>query len=50
MIDAIEDRPADSGHRDGLLRLVGEGVDAIIVREGVFRDPKPARCFVVTKT
>jgi ubiquinone/menaquinone biosynthesis C-methylase UbiE len=50
MVDAIEDRPVDNGHRDRLLRLVGEGVDAIIAREGVFRDPKPAGCFVVTKT
>ena len=47
MIDAIADRPADNGHRDQLLRLVGEGVDAMIAREGVFRDPKPAGCFVV---
>jgi ubiquinone/menaquinone biosynthesis C-methylase UbiE len=50
MLDAIEDRPVDNRHRDRLLRLVGEGVDAIIAREGVFRDPKPAGCFVVTKT
>jgi ubiquinone/menaquinone biosynthesis C-methylase UbiE len=50
MIDAIENRPPDNGHRDPLLRLVGEGVEAIVAREGVFRDPKPAGCFVVTKT
>jgi len=50
MIDAIEDRPADNSHRDRLLRLVGDGVDAIISREGVFRDAKPVGCFVVTKT
>ena len=50
MIDAIEDRPVDNGHRDRLMRQVGEGIDAIIAREGVFRDPKPAGCFVVTKT
>ena len=36
--------PSKSGnvscrHRDGLLRLVGEGVDAVIARKGVFREP-----------
>jgi SAM-dependent methyltransferase len=50
MIDAIENRPMDNAHRDPMLELVGEGVEAIIAREGVFRDPKPAGCFVVTKT
>ncbi|HEY1294555.1 MAG TPA: class I SAM-dependent methyltransferase [Chloroflexota bacterium] len=50
MIDAIENRPVDNGHREPLMRLVGEAVDAIIAREGVFRDPKPAGCFVVTKS
>jgi ubiquinone/menaquinone biosynthesis C-methylase UbiE len=50
MVDAIENRPADNGHRERLLELVGEGVEAIIAREGVFRDPKPAGCFVVAKT
>jgi ubiquinone/menaquinone biosynthesis C-methylase UbiE len=49
MIDAIEHRPLDNGHRNRLLKVVGEGVDAIIAREGVFKDPKPAGCFVVTK-
>ncbi len=50
MIDAIENRPPDNNHRDRLLSLVGDGVDAIIAREGVFRDPKPAGSFLVTKT
>jgi ubiquinone/menaquinone biosynthesis C-methylase UbiE len=50
MVDAIEHRPVDNAHRERLLRLVGEAVDAIIAREGVFRDPKPAGCFVVTNT
>jgi ubiquinone/menaquinone biosynthesis C-methylase UbiE len=48
MIDAIANRPVDNSHRDRLLRLVREGVDAIIACEGVFRDPKPAGCFVVS--
>jgi hypothetical protein len=50
MIDAVENRPPDNSHRGRLLTLVAEGVDAIIAREGVFRDPKPAGCFVVTRT
>ena len=50
MVAAIENRPVDNGHRERLLELVGEGVEAIIAQEGVFRDPKPAGCFVVTKT
>jgi SAM-dependent methyltransferase len=50
LIDALEDRPLDNSHRERLLTLVGVSVDAIIAREGVFRDPKPAGCFMVTKT
>src|SRR5262249_13735312 len=42
MIDAIANRPVDNGHRDQLLTLVAERVAAVIAREGVFRDPKPA--------
>jgi hypothetical protein len=47
MIDAIVDPQADNSHRSKLLELVGEGVHSIIAQEGVFRDPKPAGCFVV---
>jgi SAM-dependent methyltransferase len=50
MIDALANRPADNSHREPMLRLVGEGVEAVIARDGVFRDPKPAGCFVVMKT
>jgi len=48
MIDAIANRPVDNVHRDQLLTLVAERVAAVIAREGVFRDPKPAGCFVVS--
>ena len=47
MIDAIADRPADNSHRAPLEALVGEGVANVITREGVFRDAKPAGCFIV---
>lgn len=48
----------ESVHREAAERLgnqpTGRVVDrfngAIVAREGVFRDPKPAGCFVVTKT
>ena len=46
MIDAIDNPPADGSHRVQLLRIVGEGVQAIVDREGVFRDPKNSGCFV----
>jgi ubiquinone/menaquinone biosynthesis C-methylase UbiE len=48
MIDAIANRPADNSHRDKLLPLVAEQIDKIVAREGVFRDPKDAGCFVVS--
>ncbi len=47
-IDSIEDRPADGSHRAPLLREMGDGVAAIIAREGVFRVAKSAGCFVAT--
>jgi ubiquinone/menaquinone biosynthesis C-methylase UbiE len=48
MIDAIANRPPDGSHRTQLLPLVAEGVQSAISREGVFRDPKSAGCFVVS--
>jgi len=50
MIDAIADRPSDHAQRDALLQLVAEGIEAVIAHEGVFRDPKPVGCLVVTKS
>lgn len=41
-IDAIQDRPADGRHRSQLARLVGEAIEEVITREGVFRVPKVA--------
>jgi SAM-dependent methyltransferase len=45
-IDWIEDRPADGGHREPLLREVGAAIEAIIARDGSFRVAKTAGCFV----
>jgi len=50
MIDRIRDRPENGSHRAHLLPLVRAGIEAIIEREGVFRDPKPAGCFVAVVT
>ena len=47
-IDAIADRPPDNSHRPKLLAAVGEEVEQIIQSEGIFRDPKPAGCFVAS--
>ena len=49
-VDRIVDRPADGSHRERLVQLVRRGIEAIIEREGVFRDPKPTGCFVAEVT
>jgi len=48
MIEAIANPPVDGSHRSQLLPLVADGVEAVIAREGAFRDPKSAGCFVAT--
>jgi hypothetical protein len=48
MVDAIAHPPADASHRDQLLPLVAEGIQAIIDREGVFKDAKDSGCFVAS--
>ncbi len=45
-VDAIEDRPADGSHRERLIALVQAKLEAIIARDGEFRDPKDVGCFV----
>jgi ubiquinone/menaquinone biosynthesis C-methylase UbiE len=45
-VDNIEERPADGSHRKKLLPLVADRIEATIAREGVFRVPKAAGCFV----
>ncbi len=45
-VDAIEDRPSDGSHRPLLLERMRAAVQATIEREGVFRVPKTAGCFV----
>ncbi|NOZ26825.1 MAG: class I SAM-dependent methyltransferase [Chloroflexi bacterium] len=47
-VDLIEDMPADGSHRAGLLRWMEARIREIIAREGVFRVPKSAGCFVAT--
>ena len=47
-VDAIVNPPPDASHRPKLLAMVGEEVHRIIRQEGVFRDPKPAGCFVAS--
>jgi len=46
MVDAIVDPPADGTHRTRLPALLGDEIDAIIRREGVFRVSKDSGCFV----
>jgi ubiquinone/menaquinone biosynthesis C-methylase UbiE len=46
LVDAIVDPPAGGEHRARLLALVGDEIDAIIRREGVFRVAKDSGCFV----
>jgi hypothetical protein len=46
LVDAIVDPPAAGEHRGRLLALVGDEIDAIIRREGVFRVLKDSGCFV----
>ena len=45
-VDWIADPPRDDGHREPLMDRVGGAIQAIIEREGVFRVPKTAGCFV----
>ncbi len=46
--DAIVDPPADRGHAAVLLESVACKIEEVIEREGVFRVPKNAGCFVAT--
>jgi ubiquinone/menaquinone biosynthesis C-methylase UbiE len=45
-VDAINGHAADGSHRPALMALMAEKIAAIIAREGVFRAPKNAGCFV----
>ena len=46
LVDAIVDPPPGGEHRARLAALVGDEIDAIIRREGVFRVQKNSGCFV----
>jgi SAM-dependent methyltransferase len=45
-VDAIEEHAPDGKHRPALMAMMAEKVTAIIAREGLFRAPKNAGCFV----
>ena len=47
-VDAIAERDAEGSHRERLLPLMGARIEGIIEREGVFRVPKDAGCFVAS--
>jgi ubiquinone/menaquinone biosynthesis C-methylase UbiE len=47
-VDALADRPPDNSHRPKLAALVEAKIQTILQREGVFRVPKDAGCFVAT--
>jgi len=48
LIDHVEPLPRDGSHRARLLELVAPEIQKILDREGVFRVPKNAGCFVAT--
>ncbi len=48
LVDAITEREADGSHREKLLPIMAARIQAIIEREGVFRVPKDAGCFVAS--
>ncbi len=45
-VDGIQGWRKDGDHRPKLLEAIGERVEAVIAREGVFRVPKDSGCFV----
>ncbi len=45
-VDAIAERDAEGSHRGKLLPLMAARIEGIIEREGAFRVPKDAGCFV----
>jgi len=45
-VDEVEERAGDGSHREPLLRRMRELIDDVIAREGEFRTPKVAGCFV----
>ena len=48
LVDAITEQEADGSHRGKLLPIMAARIQAIIEREGVFRVPKDAGCFVAS--
>ena len=48
LVDGIAERDAEGSHRGKLLPLMAARIEGIIEREGVFRVPKDAGCFVAS--
>ncbi|MAG37204.1 MAG: hypothetical protein CL878_13300 [Dehalococcoidia bacterium] len=48
LVDAITEREEDGGHRAKLLPVMEARIQAIIERDGEFRVPKAAGCFVAS--
>lgn len=47
-VDSIDERQADGSHRPPLLARMAELIGPIVERDGVFRVPKDAGCFMAT--
>lgn len=47
-VDGVAERDADGSYRERLLPIMAARIEAIIEREGVFRVPKDAGCFVAS--
>jgi hypothetical protein len=47
-VDAVLERREDGAHRPPLLERVRAMIETVVAREGVFRLPKDASCFVAT--
>ena len=48
LVDGITERDTEGSHRERLLPLMAARIEGIIEREGVFRVPKDAGCFVAS--
>jgi ubiquinone/menaquinone biosynthesis C-methylase UbiE len=49
MVDSIEERPADGSHRPRLAAEMHNRIQQVVDREGSFRVPKSAGCFIATR-
>ncbi len=49
MVDLIDSPPADNSHRPRLLAAMQRKIEPLLARDGIFRVPKAAGCFVAEK-